>query len=204
MGQKVNPKGFRLILNRDWDSIWHVDKDKYIINLHEDIKIRSFINKTFKHALVNRVVIKRQSNIVVNIHAVRAGVIIGKNGADIEKASQYVRKITNIKDVDINVVEIKKPELCARLIAANITQQLEKRVSFRKAMKRAVTSSLRFGVKGIKISCSGRLGGAEIARTEWYKEGRMPLHTLRANIDYALVEAHTVYGIIGTKVWVYS
>lgn len=204
MGQKINPKSFRLVLTRDWNSIWHADKKKYVSALHEDIKIRGYVNSVFKHALINRIVIKRQNNIVVNIHVVRAGVVIGKNGEDVEKARKYIQNITSIKDVVINILEIKKPELCARIIAANIAQQLEKRVSFRKAMKRPVTSSLRFGVKGIKISCSGRLAGAEIARTEWYREGRMPLHTMRADIDYALVEAHTIYGIIGTKVWIYS
>lgn len=202
MGQKVNPRGFRLVINKDWDSVWCVDKKKYIVNLHEDIKIRDYINTVFKHALVNRVVIKRQSNISVNVYVVRAGVVIGKNGADIEKARQYIQSISSIKEIEINIIEIKKPEIYARLIAINIAQQLEKRVSFRKAMKRAISSS-KFGVRGIKISCSGRLAGAEIARTESYKEGNMPLHTLKANIDYALVEANTIHGIVGTKVWVF-
>ncbi|APR98003.1 30S ribosomal protein S3 [Wolbachia endosymbiont of Folsomia candida] len=203
MGQKVNPIGFRLKINTNtWDSIWYANKD-YKQRLHQDLYIRSYINKSFKHAGVSKVIIERKVDLVsVTIHSARPGVIIGKKGADIEKTKQKIaEKVKN--SVELNVVEIKRSEIDATLISNSITQQLEKRVSFRRAMKKAIQSCLRMGGKGIKVSCSGRLGGAEIARTEWYKEGRLPLHTLRANIDYAFAEAKTIYGIIGVKVWVY-
>lgn len=203
MGQKVNPIGFRLKINANtWNSIWYANKD-YKQRLHQDLDIRSYINKSFKHAGVSKIIIERKIDLVsITIHSSRPGVIIGKKGADIEKTKKKVaEKVKN--NVELNVVEIKRSEIDATLISNSITQQLEKRVSFRRAMKKAIQSCLRMGGKGIKVSCSGRLGGAEIARTEWYKEGRLPLHTLRANIDYAFAEAKTIYGIIGVKVWVY-
>lgn len=205
MGQKVNPRGLRMQLTRDWDSVWYADKN-YASCLHQDMAIRRYIEDSFKHASVSRVVIKRQANSVfVTIHAVKAGVIIGKGGADIEKIKQKISSMLPAgMSVDISVLEAKKPEICACLVANSVCQQLEKRVSFRKAMKRAISSALRFGAKGIRISCSGRLGGAEIARTEWYREGSIPLHTLKANVDYSIKEAHTIYGVIGTKVWIYT
>jgi small subunit ribosomal protein S3 len=203
MGQKVNPIGFRLQINNNtWSSIWYADKD-YKQKLHQDLSIRSYINKSFKHAGVSKVIIERKIGLViVTIHCSKPGIIIGKKGSDIEKTKQKVAQ--EVKgSVELNVIEIKRPEVDATLISSSIAQQLEKRVSFRRAMKKAVQGCLRMGGKGIKVSCSGRLGGAEIARTEWYKEGRLPLHTLRANIGYALCEAKTIYGIIGVKVWIY-
>ncbi len=204
MGQKVNPIGFRIKVNNNtWSSIWYAGKD-YKQKLHQDLRIRDYINKTFKHAGISRVIIERKIDLVsVTVYASRPGVIVGKKGADIEKTKQKVAaEVKN--NVELNVVEVKRSEVDAALISGNITQQLEKRVSFRRAMKKSIQSCLRMGSKGIKVSCSGRLGGAEIARTEWYKEGRLPLHTLRANIDYAFCEAKTIYGIIGVKVWVYN
>lgn len=203
MGQKVNPVGFRLKINNNtWNSIWYADKD-YKQKLHQDLYIRNDISKSFKHAGVSKVVVERKIDLVsVTIHASRPGVIIGKKGSDIEKLKQKVAKEVK-NNVELNIIEIKRSEIDATLISNSITQQLEKRVSFRRAMKKSIQSCLRMGGKGIKVSCSGRLGGAEIARTEWYKEGRLPLHTLRANIDYAFCEAKTIYGIIGVKVWVY-
>lgn len=204
MGQKVNPIGFRLKINSNiWNSIWYADKD-YKQKLYQDLYIRDYINKFFKHAGVSKVIIERKVDLVsVIIHSSRPGVIIGKKGSDIEKIKQVITKEVK-NSVEVNVVEVKRSEIDATLISQSIAQQLEKRVSFRRAMKKAIQSCLRMGGKGIKVSCSGRLGGAEIARTEWYKEGRLPLHTLRASIDYALCEAKTIYGIIGVKVWVYS
>ncbi|WCR59923.1 MAG: 30S ribosomal protein S3 [Wolbachia endosymbiont of Ctenocephalides felis wCfeF] len=203
MGQKVNPIGFRLKINTNtWDSIWYANKD-YKEKLHQDLSIRSYINESFKHAGLSKIIIERKVDLVsVTIHSSRPGVIIGKKGLDIEKVKHKIaEKVKN--NVEVNVVGIKRPEVDAALISNSIAQQLEKRVSFRRAMKKAIQSCLRMGGGGIKVSCSGRLGGAEIARTEWYKEGRLPLHTLRANIDYAFCEAKTIYGIIGVKVWVY-
>ncbi len=204
MGQKVNPIGFRIKINNNtWSSIWYAGKD-YKQKLHQDLRIRDYINKTFKHAGISKIIIERKIDLVsVAIYASRPGVIVGKKGSDIEKTKQKVAaEVKN--NVELNVVEVKRSEVDATLISGNITQQLEKRVSFRRAMKKSIQSCLRMGSKGIKVSCSGRLGGAEIARTEWYKEGRLPLHTLRANIDYAFCEAKTIYGIIGVKVWVYN
>ncbi|OEY86386.1 30S ribosomal protein S3 [Wolbachia pipientis] len=204
MGQKVNPIGFRLKINNNtWSSIWYAEKD-YKQNLHQDLCVRSYINKTFKHAGISKIIIERKIDLVsITVHASRPGVIVGKRGVDIEKAKQEIGvKVKN--SVELSVAEVKRSEVDAALISSSITQQLEKRVSFRRAMKKSIQSCLRMGGKGIKVSCSGRLGGAEIARTEWYKEGRLPLHTLRANIDYAFCEAKTVYGIIGVKVWVYN
>ncbi|WP_349967931.1 30S ribosomal protein S3 [Wolbachia endosymbiont of Armadillidium arcangelii] len=203
MGQKVNPIGFRLQVNTNtWNSIWYAEKG-YKQGLHQDLFIRSYINKSFKHAGVSKVVIERTVNLVsVIIHSSRPGVIIGKKGSDIKKIKQKIAEKVK-SNVEVNVVGVKRSEVDAALIANSIAQQLEKRGSFRRAMKKAILSCLRMGAKGIKVSCSGRLNCAEIARTEWYKEGRLPLHTLRANIDYAFCEAKTICGIIGVKVWVY-
>ena len=206
MGQKVNPIGFRLKINANtWDSIWYANKG-YKQKLHQDLCIRNYINKSFKHAGISKVIIERKNEgesylVYVTIHSSRSGVIIGKKGSDVEKIKQAIAK--EVKgNAEVNVIEVKRSETDAAVIAYSIVQQLEKRVSFRRAMKKAIQSCMRMGGKGIKVSCSGRLGGAEIARTEWYKEGCLPLHTLRANVDYAVREARTIYGIIGVKVWV--
>ena len=202
MGQKSNPIGLRLKIINTWDSLWYANKD-YTIKLHEDFLLRKFIKKAFYHASISKVVIARKVDvIIVNVYSAKPGVIIGKKGADIDKVKQQIVKMIN-NNIELNIIEIKKPELKAVLIAESIAQQLEKRISFRRAMKRSVQSCLKIGAKGIKVSCAGRLGGAEIARTEWYKEGSVPLHTFRANIDYGFSEAKTIYGIIGVKVWVY-
>ncbi|WP_395877164.1 30S ribosomal protein S3 [Ehrlichia muris] len=202
MGQKSNPIGLRLKIINTWDSLWYANKD-YTTKLHEDFLLRKFIKKAFYHASISKVVIARKVDvIIVNVYSAKPGVIIGKKGADVDKVKQQIVKMIN-NNIELNIIEIKKPELKAVLIAENIAQQLEKRISFRRAMKRSVQSCLKVGAKGIKVSCAGRLGGAEIARTEWYKEGSIPLHTFRANIDYGFCEAKTIYGIIGVKVWVY-
>lgn len=204
MGQKVNPHGFRVgpTLYKGWDSVLYAEKD-YAEKLLQDLKIRALIMKRYKLAQVSRVVIQRPSNsMVVNIHAKKPGMIIGKSGLDIEKLKKDVQKIV-LSEVFINIHEVKKPGVNANVTAQIIAQQLENRVSFRKAMKTAIQNCFKQGGKGIKVACSGRLGGAEIARTEWYREGRVPLHTLRADIDYATTEAVTTYGVIGVKVWVY-
>jgi len=203
MGQKVNPIGLRLGVNRTWDSRWFAGKD-YAAKLLQDIKLREHIFEVLKQAGVARVVIERAANkTTVTIHTARPGVIIGKKGSDIEKLRKDLSKFTG-GDVALNIVEIRKPEMDAQLVADGVAQQLERRVSFRRAMKRAVQSALRLGAGGIRIACSGRLAGAEIARREWYREGRVPLHTLRADIDYATSEALTTYGIIGVKIWIYK
>ena len=203
MGQKVNPIGLRLGVNRTWDSRWFAGKD-YAAKLLQDIKLREHIFEVLKQAGVARVVIERAANkTTVTIHTARPGVIIGKKGSDIEKLRKDLSKFTG-GDVALNIVEIRKPELVEQLVADGVAQQLERRVSFRRAMKRAVQSALRLGAGGIRIACSGRLAGAEIARREWYREGRVPLHTLRADIDYATSEALTTYGIIGVKIWIYK
>jgi small subunit ribosomal protein S3 len=203
MGQKVNPIGLRLGINRTWESRWYAGKD-YATKLLQDIKLREYVFKTLKQAGVSRVVIERAaSKANVTIHTARPGVIIGKKGSDIEKLRKDLAQFTG-GEVALNIVEIRKPEMDAQLIADGIAQQLERRVSFRRALKRAVQSALRLGANGIKVSCSGRLAGAEIARREGYREGRVPLHTLRADIDYATARALTTYGIIGVKVWVYK
>ena len=202
MGQKCNPIGLRLKIINTWDSLWYANKD-YTTKLHEDFLLRKFIKKAFYHAAISKVVIARKVDLImVNVYSAKPGVIIGKKGADIDKVKQQIVKMIN-NNIELNIIEVKKPELKAVLIAENIAQQLEKRVSFRRAMKRSVQNCLKIGAKGIKVSCAGRLGGAEIARTEWYKEGSVPLHTFRANIDYGFSEAKTIYGIIGVKVWVY-
>ena len=203
MGQKVNPIGFRLGINRTWDSRWYAGKE-YGTLLHEDVKIREYIEKALAQAGVARIVIERPAKRArITIHTARPGVVIGKKGADIEKLRQDLSKMTG-DDVTLNIVEIRKPEIDAKLVADNIAQQLTRRVAFRRAMKRAVQSAMRLGAGGIRIKCGGRLGGVEIARAEWYREGRVPLHTLRADIDYGTSTAQTTYGACGVKVWVFK
>jgi small subunit ribosomal protein S3 len=204
MGQKVNPTGLRLGINRTWDSRWYARRSEYGRLLHEDIKIRNALMKDLKQAAVSKIVIERpHKKARVSIHSARPGIVIGKKGADIEKLRKKVSGMTD-SEVHINIVEVRKPELDASLVAAGIAQQLERRVAFRRAMKRAVQSAMRLGADGIRISCGGRLGGAEIARSEWYREGRVPLHTLRADIDYGVATANTAYGTCGVKVWVFK
>ena len=204
MGHKTSPIGLRLQINRTWDSRWFARGDDYGRLLLEDIRIRNFIMKTHAQAAISKVVIERPAKLCrVSIYAARPGVIIGKKGADIEKLRKQIGAMTK-SDVSLNIVEIRKPEIDARLVAQGVADQLERRIAFRRAMKRAVQSALRLGAEGIKITCSGRLGGAEIARTEWYREGRVPLHTLRANVDYAEAQAHTAYGVCGVKVWIFK
>ena len=203
MGQKTNPIGFRLGIIKSWESRWFSEKD-YSKLLQEDINIRKFLMKKLSAAGISKVVIERPAKLAkITIHSSRPGVIIGKKGSDIEKLKKEIGNITE-GDVSINIVEIKKPELDSQLVADNIAQQLERRVAFRRAMKRAVQSAMRLGALGIRVNCSGRLGGAEIARTEWYREGRVPLHTLRADIDYGVSRANTTYGICGVKVWIFK
>ncbi len=203
MGQKVNPIGLRLGINRTWDSRWYADKE-YPELLHQDIRLREFLMKRLKNAGVSRVIIERAAKkVVVTVHTARPGIIIGKKGADIESLRREISKMVD-SEVSLNILEIRKPELDAKLVAEGIANQLERRVSFRRAMKRAIPTAMRLGAEGIKVSCGGRLAGADIARTESYREGRVPLHTLRANIDYGVAEAHTTYGIIGVKVWIYK
>ena len=204
MGQKINPIGFRLGINRTWDSRWYADTAEYGKLLHEDLKIRAYLIKELKQAGIAKVVIERpHKKCRVTIHSARPGLIIGKKGADIEKLRKKISTMTN-SETHLNIVEVRKPEVDATLVAQSITQQLERRIAFRRAMKRAVQSAMRLGAEGIKITCAGRLGGAEIARTEWYREGRVPLHTLRGNVDYAHAEALTAYGIIGIKCWIFK
>ena len=204
MGHKVNPIGLRVGINRTWDSRWFANTKEYGDLLHEDLAIRAFIKKECKQAGVSRVVIERpHRKCRVTIHTARPGVIIGKKGADIEKLRKKLSKFTD-SELHLNIVEIRRPEVDAQLVAENICQQLERRVSFRRALKRAVQNAMRMGAQGIRINAAGRLGGAEIARTEWYREGRVPLHTLRADIDYAHAEGLTAYGVIGVKVWIFK
>jgi len=204
MGQKINPIGFRLGINRGWDSTWFAKKKDFGRYLIEDFKIRKYINKNITNSGVSEIIIERSSKkCIVSIHTSRPGFVIGKKGADIEKIKKSIMKIT-ANDVNVNIKEIKKPELNSNLVAENIAQQLVKRIAYRRAMKRAMQSALRLGSKGIKVSISGRLGGNEIARTEWLRDGSIPSHTLRADIDYAEAEALTTYGIIGIKVWIYK
>jgi small subunit ribosomal protein S3 len=203
MGQKVNPVGLRLGINRTWDSRWFAD-DNYAPQLFEDLKIREFLHRRLAQAGVSRVVIERPAKKArITIHTARPGVVIGKKGADIEKIRQELAKLTRA-DVHLNIVEIRKPEIDAKLVAEGVAQQLERRVSTRRAMKRAVQSAMRLGAQGIRINCGGRLGGAEIARSVWYREGRVPLHTLRAHVDYGQAAARTTYGVCGVKVWIYK
>jgi small subunit ribosomal protein S3 len=204
MGQKVNPIGLRLGINRTWDSRWFADNSDYGTLLHEDLKIRKYITERLAQAGVSKVIIERPAKKArITIHTARPGVVIGKKGADIERLRTEIAKITK-SELHLNIVEIRKPEIDAKLVADNIAQQLERRVAFRRAMKRAVQSAMRLGAQGIRINCGGRLGGAEIARTEWYREGRVPLHTLRADIDYGEATAKTAYGTCGVKVWVFT
>lgn len=203
MGQKVNPIGLRLGINRTWDSRWYAEGN-YASLLHEDFRIREFLRKKLAQAGVARIVIERPAKKArVTIHTARPGVVIGKKGQDIEKLRSEIAKMTDA-DVHLNIIEIRKPEVDAQLVAENVCQQIERRVSIRRAMKRAVQSAMRMGAEGIRINCAGRLGGAEIARTQWYREGRVPLHTLRANIDYGEASAHTTYGVCGVKIWIYK
>lgn len=204
MGQKINPIGLRLGINRTWDSRWYANTGDYGVLLHNDLRIRKFIKEELKQAGISKVVIERpHKKCRITIHSARPGLIIGKKGADIEKLRKKLCSMTNV-DTSLNIVEIRKPEIDAASISQSIAQQLERRVAFRRAMKRAVQSAMRLGAEGIRINCSGRLGGAEIARMEWYREGRVPLHTLRADVDYGTAEAHTAYGICGIKVWVFK
>ncbi len=203
MGQKVNPIGLRLGINRTWASRWYADTD-YSRLLFEDLSIRKFLFDKLSQAGIGRIVIERPAKKArVTIHTARPGVVIGKKGADIDKLRNEVSKMTD-SEVHLNIVEIRKPEIEAKLVAENIAQQLVRRVAFRRAMKRAVQSAMRLGAEGIRINCGGRLGGAEIARTEWYREGRVPLHTLRADVDYGWASAQTAYGICGVKVWIFK
>ena len=204
MGQKVNPVGFRLGINRGWDSIWYAKKNNFGNYLVEDYKIRDYIKKNVVNSGVSKVMIERSTKkCFITIYTSRPGFVIGKKGSDIEKIKNKLSKITS-SEVQLNIKEVKKPELNSFLVAENIAQQLVKRITYRKAMKRAIQSALRLGGRGIKVMISGRLGGNEIARTEWLREGSIPLHTLRADVDYAEAEALTTYGIIGIKVWIYK
>jgi len=203
MGQKVNPIGFRIGINKTWDSRWFSDKE-YANFLHQDFAIREYVEKNFAQAGISRVVIERPSKKArVSIHAARPGVLIGKKGADIEKLKKTIGTLANA-EAAINIVEVRKPELDAKLVAEGIAQQIERRVSFRRAMKRAMQTAMRMGALGIRVNSSGRLSGAEIARMEWYREGRVPLHTLRSDIDYGTATAKTTYGAIGIKIWIYK
>jgi small subunit ribosomal protein S3 len=205
MGQKINPTGFRLAFNRDWNSRWFANNRTFGSMLNEDLKVRDYLKKKLSHASVGRVVIERPAKDArITIHSARPGVVIGKKGEDIEILKAELRRLLGVNAVHVNIEEIRKPEIDAQLIADSITQQLEKRIMFRRAMKRAMQNAMRLGAQGIKIMSSGRLNGIEIARTEWYREGRVPLQTLRADIDYGFSEAKTTYGVIGVRVWVYK
>jgi small subunit ribosomal protein S3 len=203
LGQKVHPIGFRLGVIRTWDSKWYAEAD-YAKLLHEDIKLRNYLKKRLFHAGISKIELERAANKAkINIYAARPGIIIGKKGSEVEALKKELAKLTD-KEVFINIQEVRKPEIDAQLLAENVALQLERRVAFRRAMKKGVSQALKFGALGVKIHCSGRLGGAEIARTEWYREGRVPLHTLRADIDYGFAEAKTTYGIIGVKVLIFK
>jgi small subunit ribosomal protein S3 len=205
MGQKIHPTGFRLAVNKNWASRWFANSKNFSGMLNEDLRVREYLKKKLAHASVGKVIIERPAKDArITIHSARPGVVIGKKGEDIEVLKAELRKLLGVQMVHVNIEEIRKPEVDAQLIADSITQQLEKRIMFRRAMKRAMQNAMRLGAQGIKIMSAGRLNGAEIARTEWYREGRVPLHTLRADIDYGVSEAKTTYGIIGVKVWVYK
>jgi small subunit ribosomal protein S3 len=205
MGQKINPVGFRLAVNRNWSSRWYANSRSFAPMLAEDIKVRDFLKRKLAHASVGRVLIERPAKDArITIFSARPGVVIGKKGEEIESLKAELRRIMGVQQVHVNIEEIRKPEIDAQLIADSIAQQLEKRIMFRRAMKRAMQNAMRLGAQGIKIMSAGRLNGIEIARTEWYREGRVPLHTLRADIDYGMGEAKTNYGVIGIKVWVYK
>src|SRR5712664_3915519 len=204
MGQKINPTGFRLAVNRDWASKWYANSKHFAPTLNEDVKVREYLKKKLAHASVGKITIERPAkNARITIHSARPGVVIGKKGEDIETLRASLRKMMGT-EVGLNIEEIRKPEIDAQLVADSIAQQLEKRIMFRRAMKRAMQNAMRLGAQGIKIMSAGRLNGIEIARTEWYREGRVPLHTLRADIDYGFSEAKTTYGVIGIKCWVYK
>jgi small subunit ribosomal protein S3 len=203
LGQKVHPIGFRLGIIRSWDSKWYAEGE-YATLLHEDIKLRNYLKKRLYHAGISKIELERAANKAkINIFAARPGIIIGKKGSEVEALKKELAKLTD-KEVFINIQEVRKPEIDAQLVAENVALQLERRVAFRRAMKKSVTMALKFGAQGIKINCSGRLGGAEMSRTEWYREGRVPLHTLRADIDYGFAEAKTTYGIIGVRVLIFK
>jgi len=205
MGHKVHPIGFRLGISQDWNSTWYADKGEFADNLNDDLRVRDFLRKKLAHASVSRIQIDRPARAaVITIHTARPGIVIGKKGEDIERLRRELAGLLKLPlgSVKVNVSEIRKPELDARLVAEGVAQQLERRVMFRRAMKRVITNTMRLGAQGVKISVSGRLNGAEIARREWYHDGRVPLHTLRADIDYGTAEAHTTYGVIGIKVWI--
>jgi small subunit ribosomal protein S3 len=204
MGQKVHPIGIRLGIVKDWSSKWYADSKQYADYLNMDIKVRDHIKKVLSHASVSRIQIERPANNArITIHTARPGIVIGKKGEDIENLRKQISTIMGVP-VNVNIEEIRKPELDAHLVAENIAQQLERRIMFRRAMKRAVTNAMRLGAQGVKVRVSGRLNGADIARAEWYHEGRVPLHTLRADIDYGFYEAQTTYGVIGVKVWLFK
>jgi small subunit ribosomal protein S3 len=203
LGQKVNPIGFRLGVIKTWDSKWYAEAD-YAKLLHEDLKLRAFLKKRLYASGISKIEIERAANKAkINIYTARPGLIIGKKGSEIETLKKELARLTD-KELFLNIQEVRKPELDAQLVAENVALQLERRIAFRRAMKKSVTSALKFGAKGIRITCSGRLGGAEMSRTEWYREGRVPLHTLRADIDYGFAEAKTTYGIIGVKVLIFK
>jgi len=203
LGQKVNPIGFRLGVIKSWDSKWYAEED-YAKLLHEDLKIRAFLKKRLYSSGISKIEIERAANKTkINIYTARPGLIIGKKGSEVETIKKELSNLTS-KEIFINIIEVRKPELDAQLVAENVALQLERRIAFRRAMKKSVTSALKFGAKGIRITCSGRLGGAEMSRTEWYREGRVPLHTLRADIDYGFAEAKTTYGLIGVKVLIFK
>jgi small subunit ribosomal protein S3 len=205
MGQKIHPIGFRLSVNKDWSSRWYANSRNFAAMLNEDLKVRGYLKRKLSHASVGKVVIERPAKDArITIYSARPGVVIGKKGEDIEILKRDLRKLLGVQMVHVNIEEIRKPETDAQLIADSISQQLEKRIMFRRAMKRAMQNAMRLGAQGIKIMSAGRLNGIEIARTEWYREGRVPLHTLRADIDYGFSEAKTTYGVIGIKVWVYK
>src|ERR1700704_5597172 len=205
MGQKIHPIGFRLSVNKNWSSRWYANSKNFATMLNEDLKVRAYLKKRLSHASVGKVVIERPAKDArITIHSARPGVVIGKKGEDIEMLKADLRKLLGVQMVHVNIEEIRKPEVDAQLISDSIAQQLEKRIMFRRAMKRAMQNAMRLGAQGIKIMSAGRLNGIEIARTEWYREGRVPLHTLRADIDYGFSEAKTTYGIIGIKVWVFK
>ncbi len=202
MGQKVHPKGFRIGILEGWESRWFAEKE-YALLLHDDIKVRNFIKKRLHHAGIAKIELERAANKAkINIYTARPGIVIGKKGAEIEKLKAELNKLTD-REVYLNIHEVRRPDLDAQLVAENVALQLERRVAFRRAMKESVARAIRMGAQGVKVRCSGRLAGAEIARTEWYREGRVPLHTLRADISYGLAEAKTTYGIIGVKVWIF-
>src|SRR5215813_9045088 len=205
MGQKIHPTGFRLSVNKNWASRWYANSKNFASMLNEDLKVRDYLKKRLSHASVGKVIIERPAKDArITIHSARPGVVIGKKGEDIEILKADLRKLLGVQMVHVNIEEIRKPEVDAQLISDSIAQQLEKRIMFRRAMKRAMQNAMRLGAQGIKIMSAGRLNGIEIARTEWYREGRVPLHTLRADIDYGFSEAKTTYGVIGIKVWVYK